>query len=224
MKNFVRICIIAISTAIFRYILIEKIGLDIKQTYDFFYLFISTGTFAGIINLFFEDTYMLFSSGNGLPPVAGGAGINAGSVNPAAGQANPPIAGQANPPAANPAIGQANLPAWGDPNQPKIDKNTGPIIVNDPNGQNYVYNQHGTNQPLLGYMASALDNQYNKGLKGLSRYVFSSQQRQFLLDFLYHNDRELYNKMTNYGRNTNPPAWWQQENTKKFRDLLRNAN
>jgi len=86
-------CIIIISSAIVRYILIYPIGLDITQTYDFFCLYVSTGIFAGIINFIYEDTYMLFSSGIG--------GANTGN----------PAAGQANPPAVNPAIGQANPPA-----------------------------------------------------------------------------------------------------------------
>jgi hypothetical protein len=95
-----RICIIGILTATLRYILINKIGLDIKQTYDFFYLFISTGVFAGIINLIYEETYMLFSSGGGLPPIGGGnLGINPGG------------AGRGNPVATNPTVGQANPPA-----------------------------------------------------------------------------------------------------------------
>jgi hypothetical protein len=75
--------------------------LDIKQTYDFFYLFISTGIFGGIINLIYEETYMLFS---GLQP-AGGGNLGIGAGGPGIGN---PAVGQANPPAANPAVGQAN--------------------------------------------------------------------------------------------------------------------
>jgi hypothetical protein len=131
-KNFIRICIIAISAAIFRYILIEKIGLDIKQTYDFFYLSISTGIFAGIINLLYEDICISLSFFSGLPigggrgtgniGIGGGAGRgNPFAVNPAVGQVNPPVAnpapvnpvvanpGPANPVGVNPVGGPANL-------------------------------------------------------------------------------------------------------------------
>jgi hypothetical protein len=78
--------------------------LDIKQTYDFFYLFISTGIFAGIINFIYEDTYMLFSSGGGIPPTSGNisTGIGgAGIGNPIGSQANPGFTTivPANPPA-----------------------------------------------------------------------------------------------------------------------------
>jgi hypothetical protein len=65
--------------------------LDIEQTYNFFfYLFISTGIFAGIINLIYEDTYMLFSSSGELPPVGSGIGVGGVNIgNSAVGQANP---------------------------------------------------------------------------------------------------------------------------------------
>jgi hypothetical protein len=100
-------------TTIIRYILIEKIGLDIKQTYDFFYLFISTGIFVGIFNFIYEDTYMSFTSGGELPPTGGNISTGVGGAgigNPVGGQALTPagypvgypegfsIEGPANPP------------------------------------------------------------------------------------------------------------------------------
>lgn len=194
--------------------------MDIKQTYDFFYLFISTGILAGIINFIYEDIYMLFSSGGGLPPVGGGnTGIGgAGIGNPAVGQANPP--------AVNPAVGQANLTAGVNPNQLRAGNVNGPIQVVDPNNQYFVYNNNGTNQPLLGNIVRALDYQAILRLTSLSRFTFTPQQSQFILDFLYHNQRAEYNNIMqdSYNNPANSPQWWRQSNTKKFRDLLRNAN
>jgi hypothetical protein len=118
MKNFIRLCIIGILSAIIRYIFIEKIGLDIKETYDFFVFFISTGIFVGIINLTYEDIYMSFCSDNASLPVGSGnigsgvGGANTG--NQAVGQSNPsavnPAVDQSNPSAVNPAVDQSDFP------------------------------------------------------------------------------------------------------------------
>lgn len=220
-KNFMRICTIGILTAIFRYILMEKFGFDIKQTYDFFCLFIPTGIFAGIINLIYEDTYTLLSSNAGGPGV-GGAGIGAGgnpfAVNPAPAPVNPaPAPAPVNPPAGN---------IWGNPQQLRAGQINGPIQVNDPNNQNYVYNNNGSNQPLLGNIARALDHQANLRLTSLSRFTFTREQEQFILAFLQHNHRGVYDNLMHdsAGYPTNKPIWWKQSNTKIFRDLLRNAN
>jgi hypothetical protein len=90
--------------------------LDIKETYDFFYFFISTGTFIGITNLIYEDIYMSFFSDK-LPLGSGNIGLGIGRANianPAVGQTNPsttnPAVGQTNPSAANPAVDQTNPP------------------------------------------------------------------------------------------------------------------
>jgi hypothetical protein len=63
-------------------------------------------------------------------------------------------------------------------------------------------------------------------LTSLSRFTFTDEQSQFILDFLYHNHRGTYNKiMTQNATNTaRLPSWWTQSNTKAFRDLLRNGN
>jgi len=68
MKNFVRITIIAILTTTIRYILVVKLGLDIKQGYEFFFFFTTTGITASIVNIIFDDIYPIFS----LKPGAGG--------------------------------------------------------------------------------------------------------------------------------------------------------
>jgi len=107
-KNLIRIIIIAIISAIIRYIFIVKIGLDIKETYDFFYLFISTGILVGIINFIYEDIYMLFSSGDELVPIISG---NIGIVGIGIGNSG---VSQSNP--VNPVVGQSNLDQWGNPN------------------------------------------------------------------------------------------------------------
>ena len=102
----------------------------------------------------------------------------------------------------------------------------GPIQVNDPNNQNYVYNNNGTNQPLLGNIARALDHQAGLNLTSLSRFTFTPEQEQFILTYLLYNHRGFYDNIMQdvAGNPINQPAWWKQSNTKIFRDLLRNAN
>ena len=100
----------------------------------------------------------------------------------------------------------------------------GPIQVEDPNGQNYVYNHGGTNQPLLGNIARALDHQSIIGLWSLSRDTFTLEQEMFILKCLYYEDRALYNRiMYKYDR-IKVPSWRATSNNRHFRDLLRNAD
>jgi hypothetical protein len=75
-------------------------------------------------------------------------------------------------------------------------------------------------------LARALDHQANLGLTSLSRFTFTPQQTRFILDFLFHNHREVYNNLMldPYNHRLDSPQWWKQSNTKRFRDLLRNAN
>jgi hypothetical protein len=63
------------------------------------------------------------------------------------------------------------------------------------------------------------------GLSSLSRFTFTNEQSDFIKNFLYHNHRDIYNKlMIDHNGVSDKPMWWKQDNTKKFRDLLRNAN
>jgi len=61
MRNFIRIFIIAIVTTTVRYILVIKLGLDIRQAYDFFFFFTTNGIAAGIVNMIFDEIYPKFS-------------------------------------------------------------------------------------------------------------------------------------------------------------------
>jgi hypothetical protein len=84
----------------------------------------------------------------------------------------------------------------------------GTIQVNNPNNQNYVYQPNGVNQPLIGNIARSLDYQASRGLNSLSRYTFSSDQEQYILTFLLHNHRPLYdNIMLDQSGNINKPQW-----------------
>lgn len=165
------------------------------------------------------------------------AGANLG-VNPAGGNAgNNPAAGNAgvNPAAGNagnnPAAGNAgvNPPVnWGNLQQPLAGRINSPIQVNDPSNQNYTYNINGTNQPLLGNIARALDHQRTLGLTSLSRYTFTPRQEQYILTYLLHNHPNLYNTLMVDqigGVHGNPhlAGWWKQSNTQTFKDILINA-
>jgi cytochrome c oxidase subunit 1 len=70
-KNVSRICITVILITIIKYILLNKLGLDIKQPSEFFFFFTTTGIAAGIVNIIHDDVYSLFSF---KPDVGEGAG------------------------------------------------------------------------------------------------------------------------------------------------------
>lgn len=83
----------------------------------------------------------------------------------------------------------------------------GPIVVDDPSGQNYVYNHNGTNQPLLGNIARVLDKQASLNTT-FSRFTFSPNQKDFILEFLMHQHAQTYEKLTlKEGPYDKPPFW-----------------
>jgi len=115
----------------------------------------------------------------------------------------------------------------GGANQPganlRANQTNGPINSADPNGQNGQYSPV-TNQPLLGNVARSLDRQAVLGLSSLSRFVFSPNQEQLILTFLFHHHPGVYNNiMQGQAGNANQPPWWRQGNTRTFRDFLLNA-
>jgi hypothetical protein len=59
-------------------------------------------------------------------------------------------------------------------------------------------------------MARALDHQARLGLTSLSRFTFTPEQEQFILDFLYNNHRDVYNNLMQdtSGTNTTRPPFW----------------
>jgi hypothetical protein len=69
------------------------------------------------------------------------------------------------------------------------------VIPNEPT--NLVYDRSGTNQPYIGNMARALDNQFGLGYKYLSTSIFSPNQQRFLADFLKDKYPDTYSKMIN---------------------------
>jgi len=144
--------------------------------------------------------------------------------------ANSSIAG--NPVASNPSVSTVGNPPMDNnpitnPQHFRAGKINGPIQVNDPLNQNYIYDQYGTNQPLLGNIARSLDYQKSIGLHSLSRFTFNSDQEKYILSFLLFNHKDVYDKIViRPGNSTNNEIvaqWGNQTNTKAFRDLLRNA-
>jgi hypothetical protein len=135
-------------------------------------------------------------------------GNNPPGGNPPVG--NIPAGNQAggNLPAGNQAGG--NLPAGNQAGNPphRAGNIHGPIQVNNPNNQNYVYQPNLVNQPLIGNIAISLDYQASIGLTSLSRYTFTPDQEQYILTFLLHNHRPVYdNIMQNQPGNVNQPQW-----------------
>jgi hypothetical protein len=70
---------------------------------------------------------------------------------------------------------------YGNSTQGRAGKINGPLQVNDPNNQRYIYNPHGSNQPLMNNLAMMLEYQKKIGLSSLSSYTFTHEQERFIL-------------------------------------------
>lgn len=210
-KNFLIHAIIIISTGLLlRFFINEKWGINVFIEYKniisiYYYTFMAL--FSQVIKELMAELFtplMMMEALGDNPPGGNQAGGNQAGGNPPGG--NVPAGNQAG----NPPYRAGNI--------------NGPIQVNNPNNQNYVYQPNQVNQPLIGNIARSLDYQASIGLTSLSRYTFTPDQEQYILTFLLHNHRPVYdNIMLNQPGNINQPQWWKQSNTKKFRDLLRNA-
>lgn len=87
-------------------------------------------------------------------------------------------------------------------------KQNGAVFVTDPLNQNYTYVPGGNNQPLLGNVGRGLEAQRLNGLTSLSKFTFTPQQEHFVLQFLLHNHRDIYdNIMQGQVGNPNEPIW-----------------
>src|SRR5271155_3779613 len=94
---------------------------------------------------------------------------------------------------------------YGNSTQGRAGNLNGPIQVNDPNNQNYIYNHNGSNQPLMGNIAMMLEYQKKIGLSSLSRYTFTPEQTRYIMTYLRIHDRDLYlNLMQNRPTNSTP--------------------
>ena len=136
------------------------------------------------------------------------------------------IAGNSSNPTHPANVGNISGNTWGDTNQGRVGLRTGPIQVNDPLNQAQTgYNPNGTNQPLAGNIASALEHQYHQGNRRMGRFIFSPNHAQFVLDHLSYREPDLYRLITNP---TGPcpsgdPIWYKLPNNFALRDSLRNA-
>jgi hypothetical protein len=91
-------------------------------------------------------------------------------------------------------------------NQLKAGKHNGAVFVQDPINQNYIYNVNGNNQPLIGNIGRGLEAQRQIGLSSLSKFTFTPEQEQYVLTFLLHNHRDIYdNIMQGQVGNINEP-------------------
>jgi len=154
---------------------------------------------------------LIIPSGTG--SVAGG-NVAGGNV---AGGANPlPVHGLT-------TWGNAHLD-WGNPNQPAGTRANGPLRINDPYAQSLSgYRHNGTNQPLARNIGMALEHQeHTLTTKPISRYVFSQNDQIFLLQYLYHNDSNLYNKVVRPRGDNITVEIWKLPNTLKLRNSLNN--
>jgi hypothetical protein len=104
---------------------------------------------------------------------------------------NAPAGGGAAGGGANPFTNQ--YAQYGNSTQGRAGNINGPIQVNDPNNQRFIYNHNGTNQPLMNNIAMMLEYQKKIGHSSLSRYTFTPEQARFILTHLATHDRDMYN-------------------------------
>jgi len=85
-------------------------------------------------------------------------------------------------------------------------KINGAVLAADPLNQNYNYQVNGNNQPLLGNIGRGLNAQRLLGLSSLSKNTFTAEQEHYVLGFLLHNHRDIYdNIMQGQVGNPNEP-------------------
>jgi hypothetical protein len=95
----------------------------------------------------------------------------------------------------NQANQQGGQQAGGQGNQNlRAGRINGPIQVDSSSNPTYTFNPN-SNQPLMGNIARALDHQASIGLTSLSRYTFSPNQERYVLTYLLHNNRGLYDNI-----------------------------
>jgi len=113
---------------------------------------------------------------------------------------------------------------WGNPDQPAGTRANGPLRINDPYSQSFRgYMHNGNNQPLAKNLGMALEHQlHTLRTKTISRYVFRQNHERFLVQYLYHNDRNLYNKVVSGTGNNITVEIWKLPNTLKLRNSLNN--
>ena len=209
-KYFISASLIFITGLLLKFIIYHYLGINVLLEYKnkvsiayTLFMALYCPFIKQLVTEILEGSILKMNAGGPNHPANAGAGAGLGANAPAG--ANPPAGVGANPPQ---RAGQIN----------------GPIQVNDPNNQNYQYQPNGVNQPLLGNIARSLDYQASIGLTSLSRYTFTPEQESYILQFLLHSHRNVYdNIMLGQVGNPDQPIWWKQSNTKSFRDLLRNA-
>jgi cytochrome c oxidase subunit 1 len=168
-----------------------------------YYVFMTV--FSTIIKQFSKFVEEIFADKLYMNAPAGGGAVGGGNVGGGA----------------NPFTNQ--YAQYGNSTQGRAGNINGPIQVNDPNNQRFIYNHNGTNQPLMNNIAMMLEYQKKIGHHSLSRYTFTPEQARFILTHLAMNDRDMYNKIMQYRPITSTPEWWRQSNTEEFRNSLRTA-
>ena len=206
-----------------RYILNEYYNIDVVR--EMLNISLTGVTYASVLTLFRSVISTIFEWKYGL-----GIGVLY-MDNPLGGGGNAPVgnAPAGNAPADNAPAGNApagNAPNWGDPDQPKAGKERGGAMrINDPLNQATNYIPGGDNQPLLSHIQLSLEHQYRIGNSTLSRFMFTPDIEKFILEHLFHTDRALYNKLMaregQRGIYKDMPKWWDQSNTREFRDKFR---
>ena len=191
-----------------------------------------------IVNIFTVNVLMMDASGVN-PPVGAGAGSGSGAaVAGGATEVTPNLIGGAgentsrnnqtwikvkNGKVSSWMNSAAVNGTWGDPNQGVASIANGPLNISDPYNQGVRgYDNTGTNQPFAQNLAAGLDHQYmHLSRQGqMNNSTLNDDHQNFLLGFLYYNDRQAYNKVIGAD---NKLVWGKLYNSKKLRDSLVNT-
>lgn len=103
--------------------------------------------------------------------------------------------------------------------------NVNVIIPEDPLNQltNIGYNRNGTNQPIAGNIARAMDRSYAEYGPSLKDDMLPASVKRFLVDYLLENDKARYDKLMEGVNlyNGDKPRWSKVQNVSPIRNGLR---
>ena len=103
--------------------------------------------------------------------------------------------------------------------------NANVIIPEDPLNQlnNIGYNRNGSNQPIAGNIARAMQVSYAEYGPSLKDDMLPANVKRFLVDYLLENDKARYDKLMEGVNlyNGDKPKWWKIQNVSPIRNGLR---
>ena len=225
-KNFIFSCMIVFLTSIIsRYFILMYWDVNVFSDMlngisAIYYVFMSVYiplTRVVVSELCNPGVFMMDGDPVGGPGLGNPSGAGLGAGNPS-GASNPSGVGGGNPP----AVEDANSTGLG--GTLRANKTNGPMVVADPAGQNFQFNEGGSNQPQAGELAKVLEHQRRLGVRTYSRYMFTDPMKKFFFDVLRHEDPKVHDYFfLDKHRNPTDKQNWYIENHKNIWDVLKKA-